>query len=773
MASIHLQGILRDSLGEIDVGAIITFTHETATGETLPTTKVDLRIPPNGAYSIDVEYGRVRVDYTTRYTERFIGTVIVNQDSTATSLPELLNAAVPVTPAVILEMQGILADAVAASDTSEAFANQLTTFDLIGSAATFAPDTNITTKGYLTSGDGGSSSWVQNGVTGQPTSQSPSQLNSTFLNDALGNQWSLVVGQTVNYDGTQLFPLPFGAMGAGMYNFDDNGWGKVGASDSNGKVVFYNEIIDGVNLRYDRNHIINYIDNRPEAVGSATINGLGRVPYVVSGDGAINYTLQGGNYAYTQDAALYLKGSVNATGDCRVRLSSNTTPLTSALEIAFNFNHVTSQVEQGTISYSIFGVTGVIYTGVSEFDMAVVIDTKPTGKAFYFLERQTSPLNKWVEVSPRISGLSPAPQGKASIITNNGGEIELDHCELDGANYIAIGDSLCAGANLFDPSPSANRADFSHQWEQNCILGGVNNFIFNRGIGGNSSEQINSRIQADVIDKGARVCFLHLSTNDERLGVSYQDRQSITQSSINSLSAAGVDVILLNSVYPNNDQAAADYYRDWINGSSFAFRGLTGYRAFVDQMLVLKDSTGNLDPAYTNSDGIHLNQAGYDLFGSYIQNSIGQNLGEQRAELTESSRFNFKGGLLSGGANVNTSPSAKYTITPISGSQYYSVQNNRGDDILLSSWREVGNPWVLHIITKTEKAPGAIYSNGSASPLTSALAHQRGVSQIAALPDGNTFEATYSSVTLIDGGAPSVGRPDETLMSTLSWIIIF
>ena len=192
MASIHLQGILRDSLGEIDVGAIITFTHMTTTGETIASTKRNLLIPPDGAYSIDVEYGQIRIDYTTRYTERFVSMVIVNQDSTATSLPELLNAAVPVTPAVILEMQGILADAVAASDTSEAFANQLTTFDLIGSAAAFAPDTNITTKGYLTSGDEGSGSWVQNGVTGQTPSQSPAQLGNALLNDGNGNQWRLV-----------------------------------------------------------------------------------------------------------------------------------------------------------------------------------------------------------------------------------------------------------------------------------------------------------------------------------------------------------------------------------------------------------------------------------------------------------------------------------------------------------------------------------------------------------------------------------------------------
>tara|TARA_R110000851_G_C13075066_1_gene565208 strand:+ start:180 stop:2381 length:2202 start_codon:yes stop_codon:yes gene_type:complete len=200
MTSIHLQGILKDSLGEVDVGAIITFTHMTTTGETIAGTKRNLLVSPSGAYSIDVEYGQIRIDYTTRYTERFVSMVIVNQDSTATSLPELLNAAVPATEPVILEMQSILSDAVAAADdsesfamVSEAFANQMTTSDLIGSVAIFAPGTSILTSGYLSSCDGGSAKWKVTGITGQTASQSPFDLSATLLNDGNGVQWQLCV----------------------------------------------------------------------------------------------------------------------------------------------------------------------------------------------------------------------------------------------------------------------------------------------------------------------------------------------------------------------------------------------------------------------------------------------------------------------------------------------------------------------------------------------------------------------------------------------------
>tara|TARA_R110000851_G_scaffold105683_1_gene224283 strand:+ start:3177 stop:4661 length:1485 start_codon:yes stop_codon:yes gene_type:complete len=75
---------------------------------------------------------------------------------------------------------------------SKVSAFQITTLDLISSSTAYAADTSITTNGYTTSGDGGSGAWVQNGVTGQTASQTPTQLGGALLNDANGNQWSIV-----------------------------------------------------------------------------------------------------------------------------------------------------------------------------------------------------------------------------------------------------------------------------------------------------------------------------------------------------------------------------------------------------------------------------------------------------------------------------------------------------------------------------------------------------------------------------------------------------
>lgn len=67
-----------------------------------------------------------------------------------------------------------------------------TTLDLISSVAFSSNGDIAVTTGYALKGDGGSGSWVQDGVTGQTPSQNPAQLGGARLTDALGNQWALV-----------------------------------------------------------------------------------------------------------------------------------------------------------------------------------------------------------------------------------------------------------------------------------------------------------------------------------------------------------------------------------------------------------------------------------------------------------------------------------------------------------------------------------------------------------------------------------------------------
>ena len=255
MASIHLQGILVDSVGEIDVGGVITFTHLTTTGETIASTQTELIIPPDGAYSIDVEYGQIRIDYTTRNTERFVANVIVNSASTATSLPELLSATTPVANPIIIQMQGLVADAVTAQVAAEAaeatvLAEKLTTVQLIANTTVFSADTVINSTGYTSSGDGGKGSWKQNGATGQAVSQSPAQLADALLNDGNGNQWALVHSNSINVDS-------LGAIGDGVaddsiiFSVGLNALSKKGVLAGAGKYLISNVVPPALDVTVD------------------------------------------------------------------------------------------------------------------------------------------------------------------------------------------------------------------------------------------------------------------------------------------------------------------------------------------------------------------------------------------------------------------------------------------------------------------------------------------------------------------------------------------
>ena len=130
MANITLAGTLRDPNGDLAVGDKVRFTHKSTTGETVKSASSILTIDPTGVYSIDLEYGLILVEYKDARNSQFenLGVATVNGTNPATTIPELLNALVPVSSAELIEFQAILADCVAAKDAAEAAA---ATLDLI------------------------------------------------------------------------------------------------------------------------------------------------------------------------------------------------------------------------------------------------------------------------------------------------------------------------------------------------------------------------------------------------------------------------------------------------------------------------------------------------------------------------------------------------------------------------------------------------------------------------------------------------------------------
>ena len=148
MASITLAGTLLDPNSDLSVGDEIRFTHNSTTGQTVKGAVSLVSIPPNGTYSVPLQYGLVLVEYKDIRSTHFknLGVATVNSNNPATTIPELLNALVPVSSAELIQFQAILADAVTAKNAAEAALAAIPTY---GTAAT----ANVTTSPVDTTAD--------------------------------------------------------------------------------------------------------------------------------------------------------------------------------------------------------------------------------------------------------------------------------------------------------------------------------------------------------------------------------------------------------------------------------------------------------------------------------------------------------------------------------------------------------------------------------------------------------------------------------------------
>jgi len=206
MASITLTGVLKRPNGELAVGDQIKFEHKSSTGDTVQTAECFVTIPPNGQYSVSIEYGIVNISYKAVTDEIFtnLGKATVNQDNPATNIPELLRATVPQTNQEMLEFQTVLANCIDAQNNAnqslqqiDALTSQQTTIELINSSANYDLDVVLQTSGFLTAGDGGGGKWKRTSGTGSP-SESPEARGLPSLTNANGDVFDYVYEEVVN-----------------------------------------------------------------------------------------------------------------------------------------------------------------------------------------------------------------------------------------------------------------------------------------------------------------------------------------------------------------------------------------------------------------------------------------------------------------------------------------------------------------------------------------------------------------------------------------------
>ncbi len=127
MANKQFTGYLRDPLGDYANNDKYRFTHVSTTGEVIKGSTSYFNVDDTGFYDFTIEYGNVTIESCSELGKRWInqGTTTINADTVATTLPALLNALVPASDPLLIQLQALLADAENAADRAEAAAANL------------------------------------------------------------------------------------------------------------------------------------------------------------------------------------------------------------------------------------------------------------------------------------------------------------------------------------------------------------------------------------------------------------------------------------------------------------------------------------------------------------------------------------------------------------------------------------------------------------------------------------------------------------------------
>lgn len=208
----------------------------------------------------------------------------------------------------------------------------------------------------------------------------------------------------------------------------------------------------------------------------------------------------------------------------------------------------------------------------------------------------------------------------------SGAWVEFDYLTLCRPNIVAIGDSICEGKTLFAPNRALGLTNDESSWQRHAVLFPAvrNNLVVNKGVGGQTSAQILSRI-ADATGESPRIVVLHASSNDEAAAISQATRTSNIQSTLNAIIGGGRQAILLNAMYgtsAGSDNTPSpdlrDYMTTWWSVNADALSG--DYMA-IDIMAAIIDGSGFMQSGLTQSDGIHPTATGYAAIGDRIEQS--------------------------------------------------------------------------------------------------------------------------------------------------------
>jgi lysophospholipase L1-like esterase len=368
--------------------------------------------------------------------------------------------------------------------------------------------------------------------------------------------------------------------------------------------------------------------------GWSPVNGT-----VSSADSVIRYTKSGYGVSWARKAAA--RPAPNSDGIIYARVKATSSP--TAISVLHFYDPATSRQagiwigsaqgntvpSQGSVSLtgtpsnpsvrnSALLATGVDYQN-AWLDIALQWDSTYGTLNCFFREADGRWKFKGRVFSDYVGG--PDIYAQFTPETPAGAVMEIDYITVAHPNLMAFGDSVAAGAPLFDPNPSLGRTNDESTWMRHAPIykNLRNNLIVNKGVGGNTSYQSLLRMP-QINASGAKVVFLQGPTNDWAAGFTQDGSKANMQAIVNSAVAAGAAVVSLNQIYcpqTTYGNTPLPVRRDWAIASWSNLMAMTGVSAFVDVMYALKDDNNFMDPALSSSDG-HPNVSGYKTMGELI-----------------------------------------------------------------------------------------------------------------------------------------------------------
>ena len=216
------------------------------------------------------------------------------------------------------------------------------------------------------------------------------------------------------------------------------------------------------------------------------------------------------------------------------------------------------------------------------------------------------------------------------------GAVRVDELKVYKPRDFAIGDSITAGNGTategtpeWNPNPASDRRtrsgeDETHSWpyKYGQKYAPVK-WCAERGVGGTTSAQTDTRVTQDVIDQGAERCIVLIGTNDVNTDVPLATTQANISSITAKLVTAGIEVVLCSIPPLNSWDSTRNANKDTLNSWIQSHCQSNGF-VFVDVHATVADpgDTTNILPAYDAGDGIHFTHDGLQAIADAIYAAV-------------------------------------------------------------------------------------------------------------------------------------------------------